>query len=312
MRSFLSEKPIAILSEWEEVMEIKEFITLKTIVETGSFTKASEKLHYAQSTITSHIKTLEEEFGNEIFERNGKKISLTTFGKEVYMNSLSLLKAYDKIKNIPNERTIPSGKLFIGTPESVMVYKLYPVIKEFRKRFPQINIIIKSGLCTELKKSVINGKLDLCFLLEDRSTVVENENLEFIYYHKEPMCIVTSMEMEENFLRKDEEYNILNTEKGCYYRNMFTEFLLKNNISYKDSLQTESVELIKKYVMCNLGISFLPFYSIKEEVKEKKLKAIFPEEKYDLYIAMAYGKNKWISPAIEEFIKVVNEFLKDS
>ena len=148
-------------------------------------------------------------------------------------------------------------------------------------------------------------------MLEDRSTVVENENLEFIYYHKEPMCIVTSTEFKENSLNKSETYHILNTEKGCYYRNMFTECLLKNNISYEDSLQTESVELIKKYIMCNLGISFLPFYSVKEEINDKKLKAIFPEENYDLYITMAYGKNKWISPTIEEFIKVVNEFLKD-
>lgn len=292
-------------------MEIKEFITLKTIVETGSFTKAAKKLYYAQSTITAHIKTLEDQFGNILFERAGKKLTLTPFGKEVYLNCLNLLNTFDKIKNIPNSDNAPTGKLFIGTPESVMMYKLYPIVREFRNRFPQVNIIIKSGVCSELKKSVINGELDLCFLLEDRSTMTENENLNFTYYSKEPLCIVTSADYEKDYIHTNFEYSILNTEKGCYYRNMFNEYLINNAIPYKDSLQTESVELIKKYIMCNLGISFLPYYSVEKEVEEHKLKAIFPKEDYNLFLAMAYHKNKWLSPALEEFIKLTNEYLKE-
>lgn len=61
-------------------MELRHLQTFITIVELEGFTKAAEHLGYAQSTITSHIQILENELGEALFDRLGKKIVLTSVG----------------------------------------------------------------------------------------------------------------------------------------------------------------------------------------------------------------------------------------
>ena len=64
-------------------MEIRHLQTFITIVELQGFTKAAEHLGYAQSTITSHIRILEDELGEVLFDRLGKKVILTHVGKKL-------------------------------------------------------------------------------------------------------------------------------------------------------------------------------------------------------------------------------------
>ena len=78
-------------------MEIRHLQTFVTIAELGSFTKAAEYLGYAQSTITSHIQILENELGEILFNRLGKKIILTNLGKELIPYAKQMLEVYKEI-----------------------------------------------------------------------------------------------------------------------------------------------------------------------------------------------------------------------
>lgn len=71
-------------------MDLRRFITLKTVVEEGSFLRASQKLCYTQSTVTFHIQQLEQEFSVQLFEKIGRRMCLTREGKSccrTFMNS---------------------------------------------------------------------------------------------------------------------------------------------------------------------------------------------------------------------------------
>lgn len=72
-------------------MEIQELISFTTIVQQGSFSKASKKLDYCQGSITVHIKNLERELGVQLFDRLGKKVTLTNHGKTFYQHCLKIL-----------------------------------------------------------------------------------------------------------------------------------------------------------------------------------------------------------------------------
>ena len=65
-------------------MDIRNFMTFNTVVEAGGFTKAANHLNYAQSTVTLHIKELEKHYEKLLFDRIGKRIYLTQFGKLLY------------------------------------------------------------------------------------------------------------------------------------------------------------------------------------------------------------------------------------
>ncbi len=64
-------------------MEIRNFITFKKIIETGSFTKTSEELGYAQSTITAHIQAIEDYLSGQVFDRIGRQVILTDLGRQL-------------------------------------------------------------------------------------------------------------------------------------------------------------------------------------------------------------------------------------
>ena len=65
------------------VMDLRRFITLKTVVEEGSFLRASQKLCCTQSTVTFHIQQLEQEFSVQLFEKIGRRMCLTREGKKL-------------------------------------------------------------------------------------------------------------------------------------------------------------------------------------------------------------------------------------
>jgi len=291
-------------------VEIKELITFKTIVETGSFTNTAKKLHYAQSTITGHIKQLEASLGQALFKKNGRKSVLTSYGRDIYINALELINKYEQIKNINHESKTISGNLYIGAPESTMLYKLYHIIQEYRRKYPEVNIIIKSGTCRELRDQVLLGELDLTFVLEPGGIYDYNENLTVEKFTKERINIVTSIENKANSLMDLANCSIINTETGCSYREMFHKILKDNSINCINSMETPSLELIKKYVMCDIGVSFLPYYSIEKEVKENKLKILEVEKEYSMYTSMISNNNRWKNPAMVEFMNLTKEYFK--
>jgi len=130
-------------------MEMRHLQTFMTIVELYGFTKAAEYLGYAQSTITSHIQLLEEEIGSPLFDRLGKKIVLTSIGRELLPYAVEMLKIYKSVKNICINQNSIAGDLVIGAPESLTVYRMKQILSEYRKSFPQVNILLKKAVVIE-------------------------------------------------------------------------------------------------------------------------------------------------------------------
>jgi DNA-binding transcriptional LysR family regulator len=81
-------------------MDIRHFITFKKVAELGNFTRASEVLGYAQSSITTHIKALESDLGTQLFDRIGKRIELTNAGIKLLEYTNELLDIYEKIESV--------------------------------------------------------------------------------------------------------------------------------------------------------------------------------------------------------------------
>ena len=78
-------------------MNTKYLLTLKAILETGSFQKAADSLNYTQSTVTFQMKQLEEELSIKLFEKIGRKMVLTQAGKDILPCFESILQAEEQI-----------------------------------------------------------------------------------------------------------------------------------------------------------------------------------------------------------------------
>lgn len=281
-------------------MEIRHLQTFIAIVELGSFTKAADNLGYAQSTITAHIKILEDELKEKLFDRLGKKIVLTNVGKALVPYAKKILYLYGEIKNITSEASKVTGDLVIGAGESLCIYRLGSILKEYKKRFPKVNIILKSDTCCELRRKLHRGEFDIVFTIEPQ---VQDKELVIKNLKDERMIIIGG---EGSNIEKD---NIIFGEKGCSGRIVFEEYLKDKGIKVSNPLEFSSIETIKKCVINGLGVAFLPYYIVKNEVKEGLLQVTEVEDKYnESSTQLIYHKNKSISLAMHELIKLVLEY----
>lgn len=90
-------------------MDLRRFITLKTVVEEGSFLRASQKLCCTQSTVTFHIQQLEQEFSVQLFEKIGRRMCLTREGKKLLPHIYELTRVMDTLREAAKKR-VGSGR----------------------------------------------------------------------------------------------------------------------------------------------------------------------------------------------------------
>ena len=117
-------------------MELKYLITFKAIVEEGGFTKAAKRLNYTQSTITFQIGQLEQELSAKLFERIGRRMVLTKAGERLIPYVEDVLNSVDRLQNFEEDLTSWKGDLKIGIGETLLSYKIPPILKVFHEQAP--------------------------------------------------------------------------------------------------------------------------------------------------------------------------------
>ena len=115
-------------------MELKNLRTFQAVVDQGSYQRAAERLGYTQSTITVQIQQLEEELGVPLFERVGRRMVLTEAGERALPQARELLEAADRLLECGRMGRVPAGTLRVDMAETLLCYRMQPVIRAFRER----------------------------------------------------------------------------------------------------------------------------------------------------------------------------------
>ncbi len=283
-------------------MDIRNFITFNAIVSYSSFTKAAKALSYAQSTVTLHIKELEKHYDEPLFDRIGKKIMLTEFGRELYQRTTHLEKDYQDILAL-RETTLPVKTIRIGGYESILKYRLYDLVKNFSRLHPNVNLSIYYGNCAELRQMVRDGALDIAFQLENETEFSQLKSISLI---EEKLCLVLPPNSDLSILHS-ENLAVYQTEKVCSYRKIFERYLTAKKINPQSVTETSSVDLIKQYVSYGLGFSLLPEVTVRDKSEQERLTILPFETDVSLYSQIIYHKDKHTFPAMESFIDLVKD-----
>ncbi|HYF62797.1 MAG TPA: LysR family transcriptional regulator, partial [Herpetosiphonaceae bacterium] len=165
-----------------------DFIYLQTFCEVarwGTFTRTAEELGYAQSSVTTQIQRLEEQYGAVLFERYGRRMRLTQAGEALLPYARQILALQDEAKTqISQQQT---GTITIGTIETLAAYYLPPVLEAFRASHPGIAIALRSGNEESIVQAIKAGECDLGLVLDH---VAEQEKLVSVPLRKEALAIV--------------------------------------------------------------------------------------------------------------------------
>jgi DNA-binding transcriptional LysR family regulator len=286
-------------------MDFRQLNSFLAISKLQSFTGAASTLGYAQSTITTQIKQLEEELGVKLFDRIGKNVTLTHEGKKLLPYAKQMLKLSQDIKNVVFNDDSPSGTLTIGAAESLCVLRLPEILKEYRKLFPEVEVSLKFGSCADFRHYLKDNIIDVAFSLgrkidsEDFISEVEfDETMLLLAYPGHPL-----IDKKEIFPKDIENEPLILTEIGCSYRASFENILNEYNVKENLVLETGSVQAIKQFTMSGLGITLLPKVAVEDEIKSGKLIPLnWVGPSFGVISQVIYHKDKWISSALKEFL----------
>ncbi|MBP1904680.1 DNA-binding transcriptional LysR family regulator [Paenibacillus turicensis] len=201
-------------------MDLKELITFRTIIEEGTFSKAAEKLHYAQSTVTNQIQRLEKELGLTLFKR-GWDAELTESGK-IYAKEVNMLINHwyavaQKAAALQKEEI---GNIHIGISE-ILIDKVLPnALKNFSVYKPKVSCHFVVGNTDELSKKLME-KPNLDFVISgepmDMSQLqfqhLYHEEIKFIVHGDHPLTKEEGIELSDLIT-----YPLVTGGSNCLYR----------------------------------------------------------------------------------------------
>lgn len=295
-------------------MELRQLKTFKTVASLMSFNRAAETLNYAQSTVSAQIKAMEEELDKPLFNRLGRKIVLTDAGH--------LLLRYAQKILLLEEETITQvagweeshGSINIRIPQSLSIYVLPPLLKEFARQYPKVGFHVDRCAAT-IDQELRSGIIDLAFLLAD-SIHTHDLDAEVLGYAK--LFMVASphhaLAQQSSIQLKDlDGVSILLPKQDCSYKMSFEQMLVEEKVNYASIMEFNSIEALKRCVINNVGIAMIPEMAIRKEVTSKQLVVLpWPEEEMETAILMIRHKDKWLSPALQIFMNILRDHFSES
>lgn len=291
-------------------MNTKNLLTFKTILETGSFQKAADKLNYTQSTVTFQMKQLEEELSLKLFEKIGRKMELTQIGKEILPYVETILQASEQISNYGKDLSEITGSFRLAVPDSILIYNLQPFIQAFLHKAPNIQFVINSLPSDDINQAILNGVADIGIDC-DKGNFPDS----IIYKTLSPFktCLVASPFADTKDLdfispHQRKSLSMICNEPNSNYQRGINEYLEQKDIILSPYMKMQSIEAVKRSVMNNLGIAYIPIFAIREELKNGSLVQIKTELDDKMYTSICvYHKNKWISPQMELALQLLDD-----
>lgn len=294
-------------------MDIRNIKTFVRVAELKSFTKVAQEFNYVQSTVTMQIKQLEKELGYPLFDRIGKKVSLTYLGERFLSYSYELLDVLGRASELDMDNEDISGILRIGVSESLLFGVISQILPKFKSRYKNLDVRIKTGHTPELLEELKQNGLDMVYSSTNFNTdtdlkccYLRKENLIFICSPEHKMADKKSVPIGEVM---KQEFLVTEREGICYGR--LRELAAHNDALFNPTIELDSVYVISDLVSRGVGIAFLPEHAVLKELDSGKLKKIDVDVSPQVYYSQIFiHKGRWVAPFMWGFIEEIEKIRK--
>ena len=291
-------------------MTITQLGTFIRITELNSFSAAAGSLGYAQSTVTTQIKQLEDELGCVLFERLGKTISVTPSGEKLKIYAEKMLQLEREILLDVTDEENPAGVLKLGVSESLCISRFPQILMEFNKNNPRTEIRIQFVTHESIPDLLQKGELDMVYTL---NPLIEDERIKCLHKKQEQLGFYVSPghPMSGKSIREKDlkDVPLLLTGHNCNFRHMLIDDLEKNGILPKIVLETSSKEILKQFAAGGFGVAFIPDMSAENEIKDGKLiRLAWKGTDFPVYSQILIHKDKHQNKAINSLVDHVKQF----
>ena len=240
-------------------MDDKDWVMLKTIAAEKNLTKSADRLYLSQPALTYRLRNLEKEFGTQLVSRRPTGVLLTPQGEYLLSYSEEMLSQMNKVKErIKNMENKVQGTLRLGTSSVFAHYELPQILKSFLHRFPDVEVLLKTGLSRHIHRMLQKEEVSIAILRGDYHWVDEKFLL-----REEPICLVSSSPIEFSELPYKPQISYL-TDSSLepviqdWWRESFA-------CAPHVNLEVDSMDTCRQMVLHGLGWAILPEIGLGEQ-----------------------------------------------
>ncbi len=290
-------------------MDLDQLHTFLEIVRLKSFSKAAQTCYRTQPAISAQVRQLEQELSATLFERLGTRISLTVAGRIFADYAERILDMRKRAQDAINElERVPRGELVIAANEATCIYVLPRVFAEFKKRFPNVQLLVDRSYGSRVVQAVLDNQADFGIT----QLPVQEKKLQAVKIHSDEIRLLVpydhQLAKKPHVLPGDLVGESLLIPKTGTTRSRLNEWLDPIEDEMTISMELDSTEMIKRFVMADLGLSFLAVSHCAEEIEAKRLAAVpLAPEPMIRRLGLIYRKDKSLSKAALGFIQVTLE-----
>jgi len=290
-------------------MDLDQLHTFLEIVRLKSFSKAAETCFRTQPAISAQVRQLEQELNTALFDRLGTRIALTPAGRIFAEYAEQILDLRRRAQDAIHElERVPRGALMIAANEATCMYVLPKVFSEYTKRFPNVQLLVDRQYGGKVVQAVMENLADFGFT----QLPAQERKLQVIKVHSDEIKLIVPpghpLAGKEAVSCQDLVGHPLLLPKSGGTRSRLNIWLEMVEDIVQISMELDSTEMIKRFVMAGLGISFAAEAHCREEVEAGRLAALsLAPEPLTRQIGLVYRKDKALSRAALGFIDAVLE-----
>jgi len=287
------------------------FKTYVRVVETQNLSRTAEEFGLSQPAVTKQIQALEDMYGILLLERSGRRLKTTEAGETLYYWARELIKVIDKTEQAMEEVSEShKGSLYLGASTIPGQYILPFVIKNFKDKYPSINIRMDIADTEKIFSRVAEREIDIGVV----GAWINNRKVKGFQWLEDELVVVLPENHKLARLNEIDVKNLVNErwifrERGSGTRKAIEEMLAVNGIK-KDELnvyiETGSTEAVLAAVESGMGLSIVSRWAVKRIDSYRKIKPIkITNSKANRFIYIIYPRQKARRKSVNKFIEYV-------
>mgnify|MGYP003385678365 CR=1 FL=1 len=278
--------------------------TVIAVVETSSFTAASERLGISKALVSKYVGEVESNLGIRLFNRTTRQLALTDAGRRYYQESVTLLEGYNTlVDNVTGEQIKPRGLLRISAPVTFGEMKLSSLLPKFLTLYPDLKIeLILTNSAIDMLEEGIDVRI--------RIGGVDDSNMIARHLKTFPLILCASPEYIQEYGLPKTPQQI--SEHNCIIDSNFRigkqwPFISPqgqaNTVDVTSALAVNSPQAVREIAIAHGGIAMTPDFIVEDAINDGRLISILPEYttlEFGLYAI--YPHRKYVAKKVRCFI----------
>lgn len=272
------------------------------VIQEGSFSAAAKRLPMTQPAVSQHIQDLEMALGTQLFNRNRRGAVLTPAGEVLYEYTQRILALVNEAEaSVTAVGSLTSGQVSVMATPGINVYLLPSWISAFRARYPNLAVVMHTGVTQEVAAAVANQSTDLGFV-EGEMDGINLSTLGRIVLREVEMLLVVcpSHPFAGQASVPPQALNgepFITRQPFSRTRIFIDRLMQRLEVSPRIVGEFDNPEAIKQSILAGMGVGILPEYAVQREVEAGLLAALRLEGvPMQRHISLLYDTSRALTP----------------